>query len=284
MLCKIGEVEVWRLLDIHAPFLAPEVLFPNAGPDVSRLIEEDVPGGICPETGKLILPIQSFLLKTPAHVILVDTCVGTHKNHPKLPDWHQRTDKGYLAALEAAGVAPEEVDYVLCTHLHSDHVGWNTQLLDGRWVPTFPRAKYVLPRADEAFHRAEGSTLYTESVLPVIAAGQTELTDGAHKIGDHITLVPTPGHTEGHVSILIESAGETALITGDAIHSTAQCRHPHWHFRFDMDPEQAAATRRALLGTVADAGHLVLGSHFALPSLGHVEEAGESFRWKALDP
>ncbi|WP_306113394.1 MULTISPECIES: MBL fold metallo-hydrolase [unclassified Roseovarius] len=280
MLCRIGEVEVWRILEIHAPFLTPEELYPTAGPDVRDIVEKHVPGGTCPETGRLILPVQGFLLKTPSHVILVDSCVGNDKTVPRMPDWHQRSDNRFMAALTAAGVAPTDVDYVLCTHLHTDHIGWNTQLIDGRWVPTFPKARYLMPSADEEMLRGHDGAMYTESVLPVVAAGQAELVQAGHMLGDHVTLIPTPGHTPGHVSVLVQSDGCEAIITGDALHSTAQCYHPEWHFKFDADGAQAAVSRRQLLETAAETGRTVLGSHFALPSIGRVKAQGDAFAWE----
>lgn len=280
MLCKIGEVEVWRILEIHAPFKTPEELFPNAGPDVARILDEHVPGGLCPESGRLILPIQGFLLKTPSHVILVDSCVGNDKTVPGLPDWHQRSDGRFMASLAAAGVGVEDIDYVLCTHLHPDHVGWNTRLEDGRWVPTFPKARYLMPQADEAAQRAQKGDMYIESVLPVIEAGQAELVGPDHRLGDEVTLVPTPGHTPGHVSVRIDSGGQVALITGDALHSSVQCRHPEWHFKYDAEPERAVTSRRALLEEAAESGCTFLGSHFALPSSGRVKSEKGSFRWQ----
>ncbi len=280
MLCKIGDVEIWRILEIHAPFMRPEDLFPNAGPDVRRTIERLVPGGVCQSSGKIILPIQGFLLKTPDHVILVDSCVGNDKTHEALPDWHRRSSTRFEAALQAAGVEFEDVDYVLCTHLHSDHVGWNTRLMDGRWVPTFPKARYLMPAEDEAMQRAAQGDMYRESVLPVIEAGQAELVTPGHGLGDHVTLIPTPGHTPGHVSVRVSSGGAEAIITGDAIHTTAQCSHPEWHFRFDADAEQAVTSRRFLLETASERACLVLGSHFSLPSVGRIRTAGDVFRWE----
>jgi glyoxylase-like metal-dependent hydrolase (beta-lactamase superfamily II) len=140
-------------------------------------------------------------------------------------------------------VTPADVDVVFCTHLHVDHFGWNTRLENGQWVPTFPNARYLFPAEDEAHYGENPGEAYTESVLPVIAAGQAELVRGAHEIATGITLWPTPGHTPGHSSVMIESGGARAMITGDAIHSSAQCGHPGWHFRYDTDPE--AAVRRA---------------------------------------
>ncbi|WP_299842056.1 MBL fold metallo-hydrolase [uncultured Roseovarius sp.] len=281
MLCKIGDIEVWRILEIHAPFLTPEELFPTAGPDVRKIVEAQVPGGICAQSGRLILPVQGFLLKTSQHVILVDSCVGNDKSVPGMPDWHQRSDGRFMAALTAAGAGPADVDYVLCTHLHTDHVGWNTRLEDGRWVPTFPNARYLIPADDEEAYREHTGDMYRESVLPVIEAGQAELVQAGHMLGDHVSLIPTPGHTPGHVSVLVKSAGQEAVITGDALHSTVQCKYPDWHFKYDLDAPRAVASRRRLLESAAETCCTVLGSHFALPSIGRVAAEKEAFRWEA---
>lgn len=280
MLCKIGEIEIWRILEIHAPFLQPETLYPTAGPDVGKIIEDLAPGSICQQTKRLILPVQGYLLKTKFHTILVDACVGNDKTVPNTPNWHKRSDKRFLAALTAADVAPEEVDYVLCTHLHTDHIGWNTRLDNGRWVPTFPNAKYLMPSADHALHRQHDTEIYRESVLPVVEADQVEFVQAGHKLGDYVTLIPTPGHTPGHISVRLSSDGHEAIITGDALHSTAQCWHPDWHFKFDLDPDMAVTSRRALLHSAADTQSMVLGSHFTLPSLGHVKRHGTAFSWQ----
>lgn len=280
MLCKIGDVEVWRILESADPFKTPEELYPTAGPDVRAIIENHVRGSICPTSGRLILPVQGFLLKTPAHNILVDSCVGNDKTVPGTPDWHKRSGTRFMAALTAAGVGVDDIDYVLCTHLHVDHVGWNTRLEDGRWVPTFPNARYLMPAADDNMQRARKTDVYTESVLPVIEAGQAELVDGDHMLGDHVTLVPTPGHTPGHVSVRVKSGGDAALITGDALHSTVQCSYPDWHFTYDADAPMAVASRRFLLESASETGCTVLGSHFALPSLGHVKAERGAFRWE----
>ncbi len=279
MLCKIGEVEIWRILEINGPYLPPADLFPSAGPEVADLIAARVDNSICPTSGGLILPIQGFLLKTPSHIVLVDSCVGNDKTSGHA-DWHQRSDSRFMSALTAAGCAPEDVDYVLCTHLHTDHVGWNTKLQDGRWVPTFPNAKYLIPDADNVAFSAAPSDSYTESVLPVIEAGQSEMVTPRHQLGDHVTLIPTPGHTPGHVSVLVKSGGAEAIITGDAIHTTAQCWHPDWHFKYDTDGDLAAQSRRKLLEDASESGARVLGNHFVLPSVGRVKSNGDAFRWE----
>jgi glyoxylase-like metal-dependent hydrolase (beta-lactamase superfamily II) len=280
MLCKIGDIEVWRILEINAPFLTPEELFPTAGPDVGDIINRHAPNSICPTTKKLILPIQGFLLKTPSHIILVDSCVGNDKTVPGTPNWNKRSDNRFMAALTAAGVTPADIDYVLCTHLHTDHVGWNTKLENGHWVPTFPNARYLMPAADEEFYRKNPSNAYNESVLPVIQAGQAELVTSDHMLGDYVTLFPTPGHTPGHVSVMLKSGNTEAVITGDAIHTTTQCWHPEWLFKYDQDAEMAVVSRRKLLEEASESGRTVLGSHFKLPSIGRIKAEGNAFRWE----
>jgi glyoxylase-like metal-dependent hydrolase (beta-lactamase superfamily II) len=278
MLCNIGGVEVWRILDWHGLFLTPEKLFPNAPADVAQIIEGLSPGSVDAGTGRLILPVQGFLLKTPSQVILIDACLGNHKT-AGFDDWAGRDDGRFLAGLTAAGVAPADIDVVFCTHLHVDHVGWNTKLENGKWVPTFPNARYLLPEADAEHYGKDAGETYTESVLPVIAAGQAEMVRGTHEVADGITLLPTPGHTPGHSSVMIDSGGARAVITGDAIHSTAQCAHPLWHFKFDEDAEAAVRSRRDLLELAVELGPTVIGSHFTLPSLGRIRDEGGAFRW-----
>lgn len=279
MLCKIGDVEIWRALELCEPFLTPEELYPTAGPDVAAILESHVPGCLCKRSGRLILPIQGFVVKTPSHAIIVDSCVGNGKTVPGMPAWHGRSGTRFESSLAAAGVGFDDVDFVLCTHLHTDHVGWNTRLVDGRWVPTFPKARYMMPAADESVHRASGGHLYRESVSPVVEAGQAEFVDAGYTLGDHVSLIPTPGHTPGHVSVRVRSRDREAIITGDALHSTVQCRYPDWHFKYDVDAERAVRSRVKLLEHAAESNGLVLGSHFALPSLGRVDADGGRFRW-----
>ena len=279
MLCKIGDIEVWRILEINGPYLSPEQLFPAVGPKVVRAIQEHAPHQLCQQTGGLILPIQGFLLKTPSHIILVDSCVGNDKDNSHL-DWNMRSTNRFMSALSAAGISPDEIDYVLCTHLHTDHVGWNTKLENGRWVPTFPNARYLIPDEDEKHFREGSGNSYNQSVLPVLEAGQVELVKSEHSLGDHVTIIPTPGHTPGHVSVLLKSGGSEAIITGDAIHTSAQCWYPDWHFVYDTDAELAVKSRRHLLEEASESNRKVLGTHFALPSIGHVKANGDVFRWE----
>ena len=279
MLCKIGDVEIWRILEMNGPFREAERLFPTAGPDVARIMNELAPGQV-DAAGCVVLPVQGFLLKTGTHVVLVDACVGNHKTN-SFPNWHMREDGRFMAALAASGTTPEEVDYVMCTHLHTDHVGWNTQLVDGRWVPTFPNARYLMPGEDLPVLEEGGEDQFRESVLPVVEAGQVDEVGSDFTIGEAISLIPTPGHTPGHVSVRIRSGGAEAVITGDAIHTTPQCVHPEWHFVYDADKEAAVRARRALLESVSESGAKVLGTHFLLPSTGRVTAKGDAFQWVA---
>ncbi|MCP4327886.1 MAG: MBL fold metallo-hydrolase [Alphaproteobacteria bacterium] len=240
------------------------------------------PWAMCPESGKLIMPVQSYLVRTRHHTILIDTCVGCAKDNPHFEPWHRRDEASWLAALVAAGVAPEAVDFVLCTHFHADHCGWNTRRVDGRWVPTFPNASYVLSRDEVAHYAANPNNAYRESVLPVIEAGQAVLVDMDHALDDEVWLEPTPGHTPGHVAVRLASQGREAVMCGDLIHAPIQCVFPDWRFRIDSDPEQGRATRRHFLAAHCDSGRTVLTAHFPSPSMGHVVADGDAYRFAFL--
>ena len=239
------------------------------------------PWALDPASGNLVLTIQAFLVRTRHHTILVDTCVGDHKPRALRPFWHMQKWNTFLPRLAAAGVAPKDVDYVMCTHLHWDHVGWNTQLRDGRWVPTFPNAKYVFAKAEldsaEALHRKSPQPHFADSILPVIEAGQMLLVSSDFALDDEVWLEPTPGHTPGHVCVRLASQGEQAVITGDCIHSPVQCLEPGWFMRADLDPALASATRRNFLERYCDSGVTVCATHFPEPSLGRIIRRENAF-------
>ncbi len=239
------------------------------------------PRALDPVSGNLVLIIQAFLVRTRHHTILVDTCVGDHKSRPHRPFWHMQKLDTFLPRLAAAGVNPEDVDYVMCTHLHSDHVGWNTQLRDGRWVPTFPNAKYIFAQEEwenwEQLHAREPQQQLIDSVLPVMAAGQAQLVRSDFALDDEVWLEPTPGHTQGHVSIRLASAGAQAIITGDCIHSPVQCLAPEWIMRADVDPILAGSTRRKFLERYCDSNVTVCATHFPEPSMGRITQRGNAF-------
>ncbi len=275
---RLGEIQIHRVLETEAPFLKPDEMFAEATPEnIAPHRHWLEPRALCPRTGKLILPVQSYLLRTRHHTILIDSCVGNDKSFSWYKPWHRRRDGTWLANLAAAGVTPEEIDFVLCTHLHADHCGWNTRLVDGRWVPTFPRARYVFARQEYAHRESEGDTTFAENVLPVMEAGQAVLVDMDHALDDEVWLEPTPGHTPGHVAVPIASGGVEAVMTGDLIHSPLQCAHPEWNFLYDADPELAHLTRRAFLEDQCETGRLVLTAHFPSPSVGRVVPKDSAF-------
>jgi glyoxylase-like metal-dependent hydrolase (beta-lactamase superfamily II) len=197
------------------------------------------------------------------------------------PFWHMQKLNTFLPRLAAAGVAPEDVDYVMCTHLHSDHVGWNTQLRDGRWAPTFPNAKYIFSEVEwesfEELHRSKPQPQFADSVLPVMEAGQAQLVRNDFALDDEVWLEPTPGHTAGHVCIRLASQGAQAVVTGDCIHSPVQCAEPGWVIRADVDPALASATRRGFLERYCDSDVTVCATHFPEPSFGRIVRRGQAF-------
>lgn len=239
------------------------------------------PRALDPVSGNLVLAIQAFLVRTRWHTILIDTCVGHDKSRPQRLFWHMKKFDTFLPRLAAAGVRPEDVDYVTCTHLHSDHVGWNTQLRDGRWVPTFPNAKYIFARSEwegfEALHRKHPQPQFLDSVLPIMEARQAELVSGDFALDDEVWLEPTPGHTPGHVCVHLASQGSEAIITGDCIHSPVQCVEPEWIMRADFDPTLARTTRRSFLERYCDSNVMVCATHFPEPSTGRIIQRDKVF-------
>src|SRR4249920_274783 len=231
-----------------------EKYFRNFERDVlERHLDWLAPDHYSPQHDRFVTSVHSWLIRSGDLTILLDTCGGNHKDRPWTHRFHQ-LDTPYLQRLRAAGVAPEDVDLVLCTHLHADHVGWNTMLRDGRWVPTFPNAKYLFSRVENEHQdprrnpAADADPLrgraYRDSVLPVIEAGQVTLLDGAHAIEDALLVEPAPGHTPGHVILKLVDRGERALFCGDALHHPLQVYAPHWNSRFCELPEEARGTRR----------------------------------------
>ncbi len=277
---RLGALSITRILEMEVPFFSPAKLFAEAPAEAFEAHRDWLePNALCPETGRLILAVQSYLVRTSRHTILIDSCVGCDKGIPWFPDWHRRQDRGWLASLAAAGVRPEDVDFVFCTHLHADHCGWNTQLIDGRWLPTFPNAKYILARREVEHFEAQPSDSYRESVLPVIEAGQAVLVEMHHALDDEVWLEPTPGHTPGHVAVRLASQGQEAIMCGDLVHSPIQCLYPDWAFSSDLDPALARATRRRFLEASCADRRLVLTAHFPSPSIGHVLAEGGAFRF-----
>ena len=279
----VGDISIQRIVESEAPFRTLTEMFPRATPEaIERHRPWLEPNALCPETGKIILPVQSYLVRTRRHTILIDTCVGNDKSVEWHPPWHKRRDRTWPDRLAATGVRPEDIDFVLCSHLHVDHCGWNTTLHDGRWVPTFPNARYVIAKREYEHSRFEAEPIFTENVLPIVAAGQADLVETDHALDDEVWLEPTPGHTPGHVAIRLASKGDSAVMCGDLMHSPVQCAHPEWNYVRDRVPEQAEKTRRRFLETQCETGALVLTAHFPSPSMGHIVPKDEAFRFRYL--
>ena len=231
------------------------------------------------EEGNMPLSIHALVLESQGRTIVVDTCIG---NRPiEMVPQMSHLGNGFLDELDAAGYHPADVDVVLCTHLHFDHVGWNTIWVEtevdgkttGEWVPTFPNARYLFNRTEYEYwdSGAEGAAVtFGDAVRPIMEARLADLVDSDHVVTDEISLEPSPGHSPGHVSVRISSAGEEAVITGDLVHHPVQFTAPEWVMTADDDPPRASETRRTFRDRYADSGILIFGTHFAGPSCGHL--------------
>lgn len=282
----IGDLTVHRVVESEGPLFDPLNFFPALSQE--RLDENRSwlqPSFLDPATGQLVLCIQSYIVRTAHHVILIDSCVGNHKNRPAYPFWNQITSDRYETNLAAAGLGFEDVDFVMCTHLHVDHVGWNTRLADGRWIPTFPKAKYIFADRELAFWTERERTdpgkqpWITDSVLPIVAANRHEIVTSHHELSDVVKLIPTPGHTIDHYSVQIGRPGADAIIGGDMIHSPLQARYPELGMRSDYSSTQAGESRRKLFGHICDTSTLLCTAHFPSPSIGRLSGWGDGFRY-----
>ena len=283
----LGNFTLSRVVESDHPHLLATEVFPDWTAEAVRPhLEWMVPRHFIPDGDKLVITIQSFLVKTPHHTILVDACGGNDKIRNR-PRFH-RQQNPWLETLAAAGARPEDIDFVLCTHMHVDHVGWNTRLENGRWVPTFPNARYLFARREYDHWRklaasgglARTGNYFADSVLPVMEAGRAVLVEHDHGIEDGVWLEPLPGHSPGAVGLHLRSAGAEAVLCGDTMHHMIQCRLPDWSTNFCTDPAAARATRRALLERYADTGVLIYPAHFPAPTGGRVESAADEFTFR----
>jgi glyoxylase-like metal-dependent hydrolase (beta-lactamase superfamily II) len=241
-----------------------------------------------PANNGLVLCIQSFVIKTPHHNILVDACVGNHKPRPMRPFWNMLNGDRFEKGLTAAGLTVNDIDYVMCTHLHGDHVGWNTRLDNGRWVPTFPKARYIMTDRELAYWTQRErdnpaiAPWITDSVLPIIAAKREQVVKSDFAFNDELKFIPTPGHTIDHFSVLV-GRGDDVLITGDMIHSPLQGKYPELGMMADYDSKQAGETRRKIFDRFCDEHTILCGSHFPEPSTGRVRRWGDGYKFVPAD-
>ncbi len=280
----VGDVTITSIVERDGPWRKPEEMFPGYDPvkGKAHLASLD-PVVFDPASGKMVITYQTFVVRTPKHTILVDTCTGEDKGYPAPMDFPKQP---WLDGFKAAGLSFEAIDYVFCTHLHIDHTGWNTKLVNGRWVPTFPNAKYIFHKDEYAYWEAATQrgenppgNVWTYNCRPIVDAGQALLVDDSFELDDTFRLTPTPGHSPHHVCIDIRSKGQHAVVTGDMMHHALQCCEPDWYTIFDTDREQACASRRSFLGSVADTSTVLLPIHFPNPTAGRVTAKDKGFGW-----
>jgi glyoxylase-like metal-dependent hydrolase (beta-lactamase superfamily II) len=291
---RIGDFTITRVVETGGagPNGGDESGLPAAWPDAIIDIPWLIPDFATPE-GHLRMSVHALLVETPEMRLIVDTCIGNDKTRA-IP-YFDHLHTGFLEDLEAAGWPRESVDAVVCTHLHVDHVGWNTMLVDGKWIPTFPRADYYMARSEVEHLNSQTQSdnaefspyakammdpgnVYNDSVRPVLDSGLAVLVEPNAELTAGVRLLPTPGHTPGHVSVHLESGGESAVITGDMMHHPCQIARPQWCSAFDDNPPQSIATRLAFFERFADTSTLIIGTHFGGPTAGRLVRSADGYQ------
>ena len=279
---RVGDATVIRVPELDAT-AALEGLIPRL--DLAAISEDAwLRPDFVDDAGRPRGLVQAFVILIAGYTIMVDPGVGNGKRRSQSRDGTTCTQT-FISRLQATGAAPGEVDYVVDTHLHFDHVGWHTELVDGAWQPTFPAARYVMSAGEFGYWQskpdneiADQHAGFTDSVLPIYEAGLVDLVNDDHVVIDGVRFMPTPGHTPHHVSVLIESGGQSAVITGDVAHHPCQLAHPDWASTSDFDPDLARTSRMRLVERFADSDTLIIGSHYSDPVAGRIQRAGTSFR------
>jgi glyoxylase-like metal-dependent hydrolase (beta-lactamase superfamily II) len=280
---KLGDMIVHRIIEMECGFTPALEFLPKLTP---QMLDESRSWMKSPlaldDQDRLVLCFQSYIVRTGKHVILVDSCVGNNKNRPARPVWHMKNDNVFMQGLAEVGLTVNDIDFVLCTHLHVDHVGWNTRLENGRWVPTFPKARYLFSKTELDFWLAENDKTtvppIADSVIPIVEAKRHDLVTNDHAVSDLVRLIPTPGHTIDHYAVTLGRTGKDAVITGDLIHSPLQAKWPDQAMRIDYDPLQSSATRWKFLESVCDTNTQCCFAHFPSPSRGYVKRWGDGFK------
>ena len=282
-----GPFGAQRIVEMQGLHQSAERLFPDAPLDEIRSTDAARdPRLYDRKSNLLVMSYHSIVLRTRGLTILVDCCIGNDKPRPRIPHFDQRRGT-YLEDLAAAGLRPEDIDIVMCTHLHVDHVGWNTRLENGRWVPTFPNARYLFARTEIDYWREvmesgpydetnHGS--WMDSIAPVLDAGQAVKVASDHRIDDGIELIAAPGHTPGNVIVKLEEGGERAYLTGDVLHHAIQVERPEWSSCFCWDPELSAQTRKETLATIAREDAWLVPAHFPTPTAARIRSTKAGFR------
>jgi len=282
LMFKAGDMTVHRIIEMECGF-TPALEFL---PDLKKEVLDENRSWLAPSAldanDNLVLCFQSYVVKTGRHNILVDSCVGNDKDRPARALWDKKKDSIFMDGLAAAGLGVNDIDFVMCTHLHVDHVGWNTKLENGRWVPTFPKARYLFSKTELDYWLAENDKTsippIVDSVIPIVEAKACDLVTSDHAVDDLVSLIPTPGHTIDHYAVQLGRGGKDAVITGDLIHTPLQARYPELAMRVDYNPAQGSATRRKFLESYCDTNTLCCFAHFPSPSRGYVKRWGNGFR------
>jgi glyoxylase-like metal-dependent hydrolase (beta-lactamase superfamily II) len=282
---KVGDVAITSVLEDETFHIPPELFFPDAtAADVARhpwLVPD-----YADEDGNIGLRVQAIVIEQDDRTVLVDPCVGNGKLR-QIPFWNEMSWP-FLERFAEAGFDVESIDLVVHTHLHADHVGWGTHLVDGEWVPTFTRARHLYTARELEFARTDDNPgiagVYADSIAPVIAAGLSDIVAEDADLGGGLRLEPTTGHTPGHVSLWVESAGEVALVSGDFLHHPVQCAEPQLAEVGDFDLDGARETRLRMLAKAAGTGALMVGTHFTGSPAGRVVPAGDVWRFEPVAP
>lgn len=280
---KIGDTIVHRIIEMECGFTPALEFLPKLTPE---MLADSRPWMKSPmaldDQDRLVLCFQAYIIRTGKHVILVDSCVGNDKDRPARPIWHMKTDSIFMDGLKEVGLTVNDIDFVLCTHLHVDHVGWNTRLENGRWVPTFPKARYLFSKTELDFWLAENDKAtvppIADSVIPIVEAKRHQLVTSDYSVNDLVQLIPSPGHTIDHYAVTLGKGGKDAIFTGDFIHTPLQAKWPDQAMRIDYDPLQSSATRWKLLESLCDTNTQCCFAHFPSPSRGYIKRWGDGFR------
>jgi glyoxylase-like metal-dependent hydrolase (beta-lactamase superfamily II) len=282
MTFKAGNATIHRIIEMECGITPAREFLPNLTQEVLDANRAWMHPAALDAEDRLVLCFQSYVIQTGGKNILVDSCIGNDKDRPLRPLWNKKKDDAFMTGLAAAGLTVNDIDFVLCTHLHVDHIGWNTRLENGRWVPTFPKARYIFSKTEldfwvEAASKGDQPQI-VDSVIPIVEAKACDLVTSDHSLNDLVTLIPTPGHTIDHYAVTIGKGGKDAVFTGDLIHTPLQALHTELSFRMDYNAAQGAATRKKFLENYCDTNTLCCFAHFPSPSKGYVRRWGNGFK------
>jgi glyoxylase-like metal-dependent hydrolase (beta-lactamase superfamily II) len=282
MTFKAGNATIHRIIEMECGFTPALDFLPKLTKEVLDQNRSWLHPAALDAEDNLVLCFQSYVIQTGKHNILVDSCIGNDKDRPARPLWNKKKDDAFMRGLAAVGLTVNDIDFVLCTHLHVDHIGWNTRLENGRWVPTFPKARYIFSKTELDFWVAESKKTdlpqIVDSVIPIVEAKACDVVTSDHSLNDLITLIPTPGHTIDHYAVTLGKKGEDAVFTGDLIHTPLQALYPELSMRVDYNPAQGIASRKRFLETYCDTNTLCCFAHFPSPSKGYVKRWGNGFK------